>query len=150
MLAKPAFATCPVCLVAVGSGLWLAEWLGVDDLIAALWIGALSTALAFWFAKQFKLIKLPYPEISWSLISYLSVLAFFQAQGKLWRPYCQIWGICKLFLGVTLGMLVFWLGVFLDRQLRRLNQGSVFFPFQKVVLPVVAVVITSLIFQLIL
>jgi len=145
----PVWATCPVCVVAVGSGLWLAEKLGVDDLIAAIWIGALTTAVAIAFGGKFKRIRLPKPEISWSIIFYLLTLAVLKIQGKLWHPYCRIWGICKIFLGLTIGMVVFWLGVAADRWLRTTNNGRVYFPFQKVVLPLVAILLVSFVFHLI-
>lgn len=150
ILVKPALATCPVCIVAVGSGLWLAEKLGVDDLIAAIWIGAFSASLAIALAGKFKKFKLPYPEISWTIVFYLLTLATLKIQGKLGNPYCKIWGVCKIWLGVTLGNLVVWLGVVLDKLARKINQGKVFFPFQKVILPLAATLLVSIIFHLIL
>lgn len=143
---RSVFATCPVCVVAVGGGLWLAGTLGIDDLIVSIWIGALVTALATVLAGKFKKIKLPQAEVSWSVIFYFLTLATLQLQGKLNNPYCRIFGVCKIWLGITVGTLVFLLGVFLDRFLRTKNEGKVFFPFQKVVLPVVAVLLVSLIF----
>ena len=145
---KTVFATCPVCVVAVGGGLWIAERLGVDDLIASIWIGALVTALAIALAGKFKKIKLPRPEISWSLISYLLTLGTLQLQGILNDPACKIWGVCRIWLGITIGTVVFWLGVLLDKWLRTKNNNKVFFPFQKVVLPMVFVLFASLVFYL--
>lgn len=145
---KTAFATCPVCVVAVGGGLWIAERLGIDDLIASIWIGALITASAIALAGKFKKIKLPRPEISWSIISYLLALGTLQVQGTLNSPYCKIWGVCKILLGITIGTVVFWLGVLLDKWLRTKNNNKVFFPFQKVVLPMVFVLLASLVFYL--
>src|SRR4030065_1479618 len=43
-----AHAVCPVCTVAVGAGLGLAEWLGIDDMISGLWIGALIVSMSLW------------------------------------------------------------------------------------------------------
>lgn len=43
-----AHAVCPVCTVAVGAGLGLAEYLGIDDLISGLWIGALIVSISLW------------------------------------------------------------------------------------------------------
>ena len=39
LVALPAQAVCPVCIVAVGAGLGLSEYLGIDDTIAGVWIG---------------------------------------------------------------------------------------------------------------
>jgi len=145
---KPVFATCPVCVMAVGGGLWIAEKLGVDDLIAAIWIGAFVTAFAIALADKFNKIKLPKPQITWTIVFYLLTLATMQISGKLNNPYCKIWGVCKIWLGITVGTIVFWLGVLLDKLARKKNNGKVFFPFQKVILPVLAVLLTSWLFYL--
>jgi hypothetical protein len=145
---KPVFAVCPVCVVAVGSGLAIAEAFGVDDLLAAIWIGALITSSAFWMADKFKLIKLPRPEISWSFIFYLLTIGTLYIDNKLGNPYCRIWGLDKIWLGVTLGALFFWIGVIIDRIARKTNNDKVYFPFQKVILPILAIVIPSLILYL--
>jgi len=143
---RSAFATCPVCVIVVGSGLFIAEKLGVDDLIAAVWIGGLITAMAVVFADKFRLIKLPWPKVSWTVISYLLTVATLWIQGKLNNPYCKIWGVCKIWLGITIGTLAIWLGIALDKILRKKNQGKVFFPFQKVVIPFLIILIISLVF----
>lgn len=149
MLVRQVYATCPVCVVAVGGGLLIAEKLGVDTLIAAIWIGAFVTAIAFAFAGKFKLIKLPKPEISWTIIFYFLTLLTLQIQGKLNSPYCKIWGVCKIWLGTAIGTVAILLGAAVDFLLRRKNNGKVFFPFQKVIIPLTAVVLASFGFWLI-
>jgi len=145
---KPVFAQCPVCIVTVGGGLWLAKTLGVDDLIASIWIGALTTAFAIMLADKWKLVKLPKPQISWSVIFYLLTLLYLQIGGFFNRPYCKIWGVCEVWLGITIGTVFLWLGVLLDKFLRTKNNGKVFFPFQKVAAPVAMTLLASLIFYL--
>ncbi|MFH1561552.1 MAG: hypothetical protein ABID04_03170 [Patescibacteria group bacterium] len=157
---KPALATCPVCIVAVGGGLAIAEKLGVDDLIAAIWIGALITASAIAFAPKMTRInkiflnkisqknKFLTLEVSWTIISYLLTIVTLQIQGTLNNPTCKIWGVCKVWLGITVGTITIWLGAIIDKFLRSKNNGKVFFPFQKVALPFVATLIASLIFYL--
>ncbi|MBU4210421.1 hypothetical protein KKC08_04075 [Patescibacteria group bacterium] len=143
---KSAYAVCPVCVVAVGSGLLIAEKLGIDDLIAAIWIGAFTTALAITLAPKIKWPKFPKAEIVWTIIFYLLNVAVLQIQGKLNNPYCKIWGVCRIWLGITIGTILIWLGSFLDITLRKLNKGKVFFPFQKVICPLLLVTIVSFIF----
>jgi len=145
---RPVYATCPVCVITAGGGLWLAQKLGVDDLIASLWIGSLTTAFALAFADKFRLLRLPRPRVSWTVISYLLTILFLELTGHLNNPNCKIWGICKIWLGVTVGTAVFWLGVLLDEFLRTKNEGRVFFPFQKVFIPVLATLLSSLGFYL--
>ena len=45
------YAQCPVCIVTVGGGLLIAKKLGIDDLLTALWISGLNTAISFWFVS---------------------------------------------------------------------------------------------------
>ncbi len=73
---KPVLAVCPVCVIAVGSGLVIAEKLGVDDLIAALWIGSFITAIAIVLAGKFQRLKLPKAEISWTVIFYFLTISW--------------------------------------------------------------------------
>ena len=145
MLVRQAYATCPVCVVAVGGGLWIAEKLGVDDLIASIWIGALITAFAVTFADKSKW-KLPKAKLSWTVIFYVLTVLSLQISGKLNNPSCQIWGVCKIWLGITVGTIVFWLGMEVDRWLRNKNKGRAFFPFQKVICPLLTTIAVSLIF----
>ena len=41
-------AVCPICVVAIGAGLGLSRWLGVDDLVSSVWIGAFLLTLVIW------------------------------------------------------------------------------------------------------
>jgi len=41
-------AFCPVCTVAVGAGVGLCRYLGIDDLISGAWIGGLLMSLTLW------------------------------------------------------------------------------------------------------
>lgn len=41
-------AVCPVCTVAVGAGVGFSRYLGIDDTIAGLWIGALIVSVSMW------------------------------------------------------------------------------------------------------
>jgi hypothetical protein len=43
-----ALAVCPVCTVAVASGVGASRSLGVDDLIIGLWVGALIVSMILW------------------------------------------------------------------------------------------------------
>ena len=47
-MAKTSLAVCPVCTVAVGAGVGLSRWLGVDDLITGTWIGGLLVSMIWW------------------------------------------------------------------------------------------------------
>ena len=42
------YAICPLCTIAVGAGVGLAQWLGVDDTATGIWIGGLTVSLIGW------------------------------------------------------------------------------------------------------
>lgn len=142
ILIKEVYATCPLCIVTVGGGLFLAEKLGVDNLLISIWISGLNTAIAFWLAslKKNKFIANP---IIVSLIFYGLTLLYF------W--YSKQFGTShKVFLGLTTGMLVFFLSVNIDKLLRHKNNNRVLVPYQKVFIPVILLGITTFVANLLL
>jgi len=151
LIALPAKAICPVCIVAVGAGLGLSEYLGIDDTVAGLWIGALLMALSIWTINWFN-------KKNWSFgqknIRDFVVFIFYYGL-TIWPLFTQdligqklnrLWGIDKLILGIILGSLLF-VGVssWYD-YLKKKNNDHAYFPYQKVVMPISALLIASLIF----
>jgi len=57
LFAKKALAVCPICTVAVATGIGFSRWLGIDDTITGLWIGGLTVSLKSigWERKIFDL-----------------------------------------------------------------------------------------------
>jgi len=53
-----AFAICPVCTIAIGAGLGLSRWLGVDDVISGIWIGGLLVSTSLWTVNWLRSKKL--------------------------------------------------------------------------------------------
>lgn len=142
---------CPVCTLAVGAGLGLSRWLGVDDAISGVWIGALILSSSLWFIDW---LKKKYPKLT---ISHKQSLAL-RAQPLIIIPIMYAFvllplawtGIIidKLIVGVLIGSLAFLLGTYLDKKIRTLN-GKPLFNFQKVVFPVALLLISSLIIWII-
>jgi len=65
LLTPNAHAVCPICTVAVGAGLGVSRWIGIDDSITGLWIGGLILSSGLWMADfiRKKAWKVSYPEI---------------------------------------------------------------------------------------
>ncbi len=146
---KPVEAVCPLCTVAVAGGLEISRMLGVDDLISAIWIGGLTVSLAFWLADYFskKNWLLPFwREVVSLIIFYLLVIPYLfwsKAIGKIGNTFL---GFDKIILGIVIGSLAFFLGVFFDHFLRKINGGKIIFYYQKVIIPVFFLALVSLIF----
>lgn len=147
-LVKAAYAQCPVCIVTVGGGMFLAKQLGVDDFLVSLWISALNTAISFWIAPKIKNKVLGNPVIL-SILMLGLTLSYFIFSNKTGSPSNQIMGLDKLIFGQSLGLLVMFLGIFIDRYSRKLNNGKILFPYQKVVFPVGSLIIFTILFKLI-
>ncbi len=144
-------AVCPVCVVAVGGGLGISRWLGVDDAISSLWIGALLAAMSLWTIdwiqkKNWKFVF--YKAVTWVLYYGLTVGPLYY-YGLIGHPLNKIFGIDKILFGVILGTAVFLGGVWLNLFLKLKNNGKQYFNYQKVVVPFLSLVAASLILYLI-
>ncbi|MDD4901280.1 MAG: hypothetical protein PHS62_04230 [Patescibacteria group bacterium] len=143
-------AVCPVCTVAVCASVGLSRWLGVDDIITGLWIGGLAVSVIAWtidwlnrknirfFGRQPLIVAGYYALILWPLYYY----------NMIGHPLNKMWGVDKLLLGIAIGTIGFIAGVWLNSYLKKKNNGRVYFPFQKVVMPLGALALLSLCFYL--
>lgn len=148
---QPIYAVCPVCTVAVGAGLGLSRYLGIDDLITSIWIGGLIVSTIYWIIdwinKRNK--KGLIVDILTIILTYVFVLIPLYWGGIIGHPFNTFWGIDKIILGTVIGSIAFFLGANIHFYLKKQNQDKVFIPFQKVVIPVGALWLISLIFYLI-
>lgn len=144
-------AICPVCTVVVGAGIGLSRWLGIDDSITGVWIGALLISVSLWTINWIS-------SKEWRFKGYkTAVFAFYVSliiiplfwMDVLFHPLNQIWGIDKLVIGIIIGILFFILSYKIHFYLKKKNNDKVYFPFQKVALTVGAMIILSLLFYFI-
>ncbi len=139
---------CPICTVGVAVCLGLSRWLKVDDAISGLWIGAFILALTFltnnWLFRKKE--KKPLLALIFILILYL-VLTFLPLyQAKIITAYSKtILGINNLIFGVSLGIVLTTIMLLIERLIRKKREGKVLFPYQKVVLPILPLLLASFI-----
>lgn len=143
-LASTAKAVCPVCTVAVGAGLGLSRFVGIDDTITGIWVGGMLVSLSFWTASYLekKEIKLPQKSVISFILWSALILVPLQISGIIGHPFNTILGIDKLLFGSALGTAAFLIAIFADKKLRAIK-GKQLFDFQRVVFPVAALLITS-------
>ncbi|QQG44584.1 MAG: hypothetical protein HYW86_01575 [Candidatus Roizmanbacteria bacterium] len=149
MFVKSAYATCPVCIVTVGGGLFIAKKLGIDDLLVSIWISGLNTTLGFWIASRTKRFIFRNPVIT-SLILYGLTVGYLIYSKQIGHAGNTFWNIDKILLGMSLGMFIFFLAIFIDKFLRYKNGGKVVFFYQKVIIPVLMLVVTTVLFSFLL
>lgn len=144
-------AVCPVCTLAIGAGVGLSRYLGIDDTISGVWIGGLIISSAFWLVNWAKKKKIPVisNNIISVLIFYLFVLPPLFFTNIIGHPLNTLWGIDRLLLGIITGSILFILSVKLDKYLRVQNNSKVYISYQKVIIPVSLLFIASLIFYII-
>lgn len=143
VLAQP---VCPVCVVAVAGGLGFSRWLGVDDVITSLWIGALLMALVLWTISWLKKKSwnFKFSDIAVFLLYYLfTYIPLYFA--KIIGQGNNILGMDKVLFGSILGTLIFIFALWFNNYLKIINNGKGYFIYQKVVVPFVILLICSLI-----
>ncbi len=151
IFANSAKAVCPVCVVAVGAGVGLCRWLGIDDAISGLWIGGLIVSMIIWCLHWMKKRQSNF-KFDWIIISvsfyFLTIypLYYFDIMG---HPLNKIFGVDKLLFGIVFGSITFLFSHWLNLCLKSKNQGKVYFPYQKVAIPVVVLTILSFVFYFI-
>jgi len=147
--AQPVYASCPVCVITVGGGLLIAKKLGIDDLLVSIWISGLNTALAFWivsFTKN-KLFKNAYILSS---IFYLLTIIYLWYSKQLFHKGNTFRGVDKVLFGMTVGLVIFFLAMITDKILRKKKNGKVLFYYQKVVIPIIYLLVVTITFKLML
>ncbi|MCX6782324.1 MAG: hypothetical protein NTW66_04395 [Candidatus Magasanikbacteria bacterium] len=149
--ALPAKAVCPVCTVAVAGGLGLSRWLGIDDTITGLWAGALVASVTFWTINWLnkKNIKFYGRKILVAIFWYGLTFVPLYYMGITGHPYNKLWGMDKFVLGVIIGSIVFAIASKIYDYIKEKNHGKAHFPYEKVVIPVVALAVLSAIFYFI-
>jgi hypothetical protein len=147
LISAKTYAICPVCTVAIGAGVGLSRWLGIDDTISGIWIGGLLVSTSLWTANWLRGKKINFKYMTPVILVLMYVLTFIPLHYSkmLTDPYNILWGINKIILGTSIGTILFFLSVFTDRILRKKNDGKVYVPYQKVILPVGYLLLSSLI-----
>jgi hypothetical protein len=142
-----AHAICPVCTVAVGAGLGLAEYFGIDDSISGIWIGALIVSMSLWTINWLdgKNIRFKGRKILIFLGYYIVVILPLWLKGKIGHPLHTLCGIDKLLFGIILGSILFAAAAILHSYLRKKNGGRSYFQGQKIAFPIVILIIASVV-----
>jgi len=147
MFTAPALAQCPVCVITVGGGMFLAKKLGIDDLLISVWISALNVAITFWMAPKIKIKILKNPYFL-SLAMMGLTIFYFQFTDQIGGITNRILGVDKIILGQIVGLMTMYLGNYLYIFTKEKNHHRAPFPYAKVIFPVGAVVVVTLMFKL--
>lgn len=153
---KVASAICPLCTIAVAGGVGLSRWLGIDDTITGLWVGALMLSMIFWNINWFnkKNIHFKFRDTLTFLAYYILVFVPLWEMGIMGnklgalKPFGSesMLSMDKLSVGVLVGTFTFWASVEWYTHIKAKNNGHAHFPFEKVVIPNAMLVVLSFVF----
>ncbi|MFA7662718.1 MAG: hypothetical protein WCX88_02270 [Patescibacteria group bacterium] len=150
LFTKSALAICPICTIAVGAGVGFSRYLGIDDVVTGLWVGGLIVSMIAWTESwlEKKNIRFRGRVVVDALLYFCLVIIPLYYSGIIGNPlnalcFC---GFDKLLFGIIVGAVTFFCGATWYFYLKEKNDGKVYFPFQKVALPVVPLIILSIIF----
>lgn len=153
LAALPAQAICPVCTVLVTGGVGLSRYLGVDDAVSGLWVGGLTVSVIVWTLEWMERKKIDFKgkQLAVAAGYYALVLGSFYYANLISDPIRTICSCTtdKLFLGIVVGSLAFWMGASWYYYLKEKNGSKAYFPFQKVAMPLFPLVVLSIYFYLI-
>jgi hypothetical protein len=141
-------AVCPICTGAMAIGLEGMRFLGVDDLITGVWAGGLVLSLTFWTTSKMhkKGVKNPlwYLLVTAAWLSLLPMM-WLLPNANPFGVYTFL-GVDKFLFGIISGMIAFYIAAKWHHNIKKRNGGQSWFPLQKVVWPVGAMLIVSGIF----
>lgn len=149
LAAQPALAICPVCTIAVGAGVGMAQYFGIDDSVSGLWVGGLTVSMIMWTINWFnkKNWRFKGRKILITLSYYAMIVLPLHYSKIIWHPYNTMWGMDKLLLGIGVGSIVFLVTALWYENMKKKNGGHAHFPFQKVAMPVGGLVLSSILFH---
>jgi len=150
LFAKNVLAVCPICTIAVGVGVGLSRWLGIDDAITGLWVGGLIVSMITWTESWLEKKNIRFKgRIFVNIFAYYALIIIpLYYSGIIMNPihaFCAC-GLDKLLLGIIVGSFAFWFGASWYFYLKEKNNGHAYFPFQKVVMPILPLIILSIIY----
>ncbi len=144
-------AVCPVCTVAVAAGVGLSRWLGIDDSITGLWVGAFVMSVTIWTINWMNNRNIHFRgrKISITVGYYLLVVGPLYQWDIIGHLYNKLWGMDKLLLGIIIGSVFFGGGALLHTHLKEHHGNRSYFPLQSTVIPVVILLMLSGLFYFI-
>jgi hypothetical protein len=162
ILSQSVLAHCPLCTAAAGVGIGAARWLGVDDSIVGLFLGAFIVSMGLWFNNILKKRKVNIPFqgflivfasflltiIPLYLAGIINNLEIVKSLPELSILGLGVFGIDKLLFGTLVGVIFVGLSFSFSDYIKKRN-GKVLFHYQGILFMIVTLFILSEVFWVI-
>lgn len=133
---------CAVCTVAIGATLTISRRLGVCDNAVAVWLGAFLVILGYWAIKWFDRKNWHF----WGRDTILMLLAF-SSVGVVYINHLTYepcyWIVDAFLFWAIIGGIVYVVSQKLYEYMKKHNNNHAHFPFEKVVIAIAMLMITS-------
>ncbi len=133
-----AHAHCPLCTAAVGSGVAITRFYGIDDSVVGVWIGAFIVSTTLWAATKIKKEYVPFQNYVLVAVAFLITVFPFYYVGLIGDLRYTIFGIDKLLLGMLTGSVVTLVSFHIGNMIKKRV-----IPFQKIVITLGSLAIVS-------
>src|SRR3989344_2126707 len=143
---KQVSAHCPLCAGAVGAAAVGASYLGIDNSIVGLFVGAFSISTGLWFARKIKKRYFKFQSFSIMLSSFLfTVIPSAKIVNDLdyISLFDKIYFLDKILIGSIVGGLITLLALYLHEKIKQIN-GKVIVPYQGVFLTLILLILSSI------
>ncbi|HLD38370.1 MAG TPA: rhodanese-like domain-containing protein [Candidatus Nanoarchaeia archaeon] len=154
-LSKNIMAHCPLCVVGAGAAGAAAMWLGVSQVVVALFIGAFAMSMGMWFAKIIKKKYIPLQNFLIVAIIFfttvLPLMPLFKALGPLYLSFIGDYGTTYIFnyslASSFLGGLIVLSTPLISKSITKKRNNKTF-PFQGTLLTLVLLIIIGVLIQI--
>lgn len=138
----------PICAIGIASGLGISRWLGIDDITLGLWIGALILSLSIQFNIFLVKKGKSFPFSFWVIFIGTYLLSFLPILKTLTQdPVCNICGLPRIICGSVLGALTLFLVDKANNIMINRHNKKVYFYYQRVIIPIIGLIIVSMIIE---
>jgi len=137
----------PICAIGIASGLAISRWLGIDDMTLGLWIGALILSFSIQFNIFLGKKGKNFPYSFWVIFLGTSALSFLPILKTLIADPSCIFGLPRVILGSILGVLMLFIVDKVNLLIIDRHNKKVYFHYQKVIIPIIGLIIASFIIE---
>ncbi|MBS3140713.1 hypothetical protein J4405_01045 [Candidatus Woesearchaeota archaeon] len=161
-LAVNVSAHCPLCTVGIGAAAMGASWLGVNNIVIGLFIGAFAMSIGMWFSRLIKKKFIPYQNALIIIFIFLTTVlpllkimsyipsdyyAFYLSLSGEYGSLLNRTYIFNLaFISSILGGIIVFLSPGISKKIKEKRQDKTV-PFQTIIITLILLLIMTLIIQ---
>jgi len=141
----------PICAIGITGGFVFSRWLGIDEIVLGIWLGALLLSLSIQINKYFIKKNIIFPFSFWLVFIFLLLTTYLPLKNKFefgWDVPNNFCGFPRIIFGAALGIIVFCLIDKINNWLIQKNNNKVYFYYQRVIVPISGLILASVIIQI--